>query len=98
MTKLPDKITITITPQDAKKAKGYCDCWYCLLGTAARRQFEIPDGPGLSCGAQTMSFTECAEYQRYQIREHKKLVRCYGKRLKPTVKKPFKVHLTKINA
>jgi len=50
--------------------------------------------------AQIISRTP-ALWQKYEIREHIKIAKCYGrdaKEPKATVKKPFKVHLTRINA
>lgn len=53
MNKLPDKITITITPEDAEKARCYYDKQSCLLGTAVQRELGVePDQ--VRCGGTTV--------------------------------------------
>jgi|GEM_PF-4303482 hypothetical protein len=97
MTKLPNKITITITPEDAEKACSYYDRHSCLLGAAVQRELGLEAGQ-IICGGTTIDL--CGTRYKLGSRGGTKVTNSYSHPAeydsRPTVRKPFKVHLSKV--
>jgi len=98
MTPLPDTITITSTPEDARKSGHYVNPWNCLLATAVKRQLRAKTA---SCDSDSIDIEKQRYQQRYRLLDGGKVYRHYNGTgsdcdARPTVKRPFKVTPKKV--